>query len=133
MIILTKEHETGVAVIDKQHKELVNRLNAVTQLGMASITREETEKTLRFLEEYVIEHFADEEKLQVKCAYPKYEWHKSQHQFFISEIQKLKEEFLTNGPSAMYTLTLNNSIIQWIVRHIKTADVELGKYYLAHR
>lgn len=133
MIQFTKDCETGVAQIDEQHRELINRLNAVVASGMSSITKEETEKTLNFLEEYIIKHFKDEENLQQKCGYPKYEWHKNQHQHFITEIQKLKREYQMNGPSPKYTLSLNNAIIQWIVRHIKSVDVDLGKHYLSHQ
>jgi hemerythrin len=120
--------EVGVPEIDEQHRELVNRLNQVTEMGIDAVSREETKKTLDFLGDYVVKHFGDEEALQKKSGYPKYEWHKEQHKLFIDNFKKLKEEFITNGASLKYTMDLNNSIITWIVRHIKTADVELGKY-----
>ncbi|MDR2897250.1 MAG: bacteriohemerythrin [Spirochaetaceae bacterium] len=128
MITLSKDLEVGVPEIDEQHRELVNRLNQVTEMGIDAVSREETKKTLDFLGDYVVKHFGDEEALQKKSGYPKYEWHKEQHKLFIDNFKKLKEEFITNGASLKYTMDLNNSIITWIVRHIKTADVELGKY-----
>lgn len=129
MISLTKDMEVGVAKVDAQHKELVNRLNAVTSMGVQSVTKEETQKTLDLLGSYIVKHFGDEEALQRECSYPKYEAHKQQHQIYIAEFEKLKREFNTNGISAKFTLDLNNSIINWIVRHIKSVDVEFGKYY----
>lgn len=129
MIILTKDMEVGVSQIDAQHKELVNRLNAVVSMGAKSVSKEETQKTLDFLGDYIVKHFRDEEVLQKKSGYPKYEWHKGQHQIYIDEFQKLNQEFMTNGVSARFTLDLNNSIINWIIRHIKTVDVQFGKYY----
>lgn len=131
MIVLTKDMEVGVPKIDVQHKELIDRLNAVTAMGTKSVSREETQKTLDFLGDYIIKHFGDEEALQKQSGYPKYEWHRGQHQLYVTEFQKLKREFQANGISAKFTLDLNNSIINWIVRHIKTVDVELGKYYNA--
>lgn len=128
MITLTKDMEVGVPKIDAQHKELVNRLNAVVSMGAGAVSKEETQKTLNFLGEYIDRHFADEEALQKQSGYPKYEWHKAQHKIYIDEFQKLKKEFAENGVSVKFTLDLNNSIVNWIVRHIKTVDVEFGKY-----
>ena len=129
MITITKDMETGIPRIDAQHKELVDRLNAVTSMGTKSVSKEETQKTLDLLGEYIVKHFRDEEALQKQSGYPKYEWHKGQHQHYVAEFQKLKKEFSTNGHSAKFTLDLSNSIINWIVRHIKSVDVEFGKHF----
>jgi hemerythrin len=129
MITLTKDMEVGVPKIDAQHKELVDRLNAVTAMGTKSVSKEETQKTLDLLGEYIVKHFGDEEALQRQSGYPKYDFHRGQHQIYVAEFAKLKKEFAANGVSAKFTLDLNNSIINWIVMHIKTVDVEFGKYY----
>jgi hemerythrin len=129
MIALTKDMEVGIPKIDAQHRELVDRLNAVTAMGTKSVSKEETQKTLDLLGEYIVKHFGDEEAMQKQSGYPKYEWHKGQHQLYVAEFMKLKKEFMANGVSALFTLNLNNSIINWIVRHIKTVDVEFGKHY----
>lgn len=133
MIVLTKDMEVGVPKIDAQHSELVKRLNAVTSMGVKAVSREETQKTLNLLGDYIVRHFGDEEALQKQSGYPKYEWHKGQHQLYVAEIAKLKKEFEANGISSKFTIDLNNSIIVWIVRHIKTVDVELGKYIREHQ
>ena len=129
MITLTKDMETGIAKVDEQHKELVRQLNAVLAMGTSSVSKEETQKTIDFLGAYVVQHFKDEEGLQKQSGFEKYEWHKGQHQTFMNEFQKLRAEFVANGPSAQFTVKLNSSIINWIVKHIKSADVEFGKYY----
>jgi len=128
MIALTKDMEVGVAKIDTQHKELIDRLNSVISMGLKAYSKEETQRTLDLLGEYIVKHFTDEEALQQQSNYPKYEWHKGQHQIYIGEFKKLKTEFAANGHSPKFTLDMNNSIINWIVRHIKSADAELGKY-----
>ena len=133
MITISKDMETGISKIDAQHKELVDRLNAVISLGAISVSNEETQKTLDLLSDYVVKHFSDEEALQRQSHFPKYALHREQHQLYISELQKLKKEFATNGHSAKFTLDLNNSIVNWIVRHIKSVDVEFGKHYNSHR
>ena len=128
MITLSKDMEVGVAKIDAQHKDLIDRLNNIVSMGTKAVSKEETQKTLNLLGEYVVKHFSDEEALQKQSNFPKYEWHKEQHKLFIAEFAKLKNEFTKNGHSGAFTLGMNNSIINWIVRHIKSADVELGKH-----
>ena len=128
MIQLSKDMEVGVVEIDEQHKELVDRLNALLSMGHDAASKEESQKTLDMLEEYIIKHFSDEEELQRKNKYPEYESHKKLHQTFIDEFEKLKKEFEANGHSLKFTMDLNNSLINWIVKHIKSADVELGKF-----
>jgi len=128
MINMTKDLEVGVLEIDEQHMELINRLNALLSMGHDADSREETQKTLVLLEEYIVKHFADEEELQRKSNYPEYESHKKMHQLYIDEFLKLKKEFAESGHSLKFTMDLNNSLINWIVKHIKSADVELGKF-----
>ena len=128
MIVLSKDMEVGVEKIDTQHKELIGRLNAVVSMGLKAISKGETQKTLDLLGEYIIKHFTDEESLQRQSNFTKYEWHKGQHQIYIGEFKKLNSEFAANGHSPKFTLDMHNSIIHWIVRHIKSADVELAKH-----
>ena len=128
MLTMSKDLEVGVLEIDAQHMELINRLNSLLSIGHDAVSREETQKTLDMLEEYIVKHFTDEEELQKKNKYPEYETHKKMHQYFIDEFQKLKKEFATSGHSLKFTMDLNNSLINWIVKHIKSADVELGKF-----
>ena len=127
-MIFSSDLLTYVESIDAQHKELFNRINAVVALGAKSISKEETEKTLILLDSYIHEHFRDEELLQIQFGYPKFEWHRSLHLYYISECNKLQKVYENTGPSAQFTLLLNKSIIDWIVKHIKNVDVELGRF-----
>ena len=128
MIALSKDMEVGVLEIDKQHMELINRLNSLISIEHNVVSMEETQKTLDMLEEYIVKHFTDEEKIQTQNKYPEYESHKKMHQLFINEFHNLKKEFAASGHSLKFTMDLNNSLISWIVKHIKSADVELGKF-----
>jgi len=131
MLSLSKDLETGVEKIDSQHRELINRINSVLASNEKSASEAEIEKTLDYLGEYVVKHFSDEEELQIKSKYPKYAEHKQKHTFFIDEFKKLKAEFEGKCDSMDFTMKLNSSLINWIVKHIKGDDVELGKFYKA--
>ena len=133
MLELTRDMLVGVPKIDEQHRELIKMLNTAQSLGIKAFSISETKKTLDFLGDYVVKHFNDEEALQRQSGYPKYDWHKTQHRNFIDEFTRLKQEFAANGASAKFTLNLNKSVIDWVIRHIKSADKEFGAYYQSHK
>lgn len=128
MFSLTKDLEVGVEAIDAQHRELIDRINTITRAGHMAFTKEETQRTIELLGKYIIKHFNDEEALQRRVNFPNYDWHKTQHQYYMNEFKVLKQEFDENGYSAKFTLTLSKSMIDWLVKHIKSADAELGKF-----
>ena len=64
-INFTSDLETGVSKIDDQHRELIGRINDVVTIGGASTEKAKTDKILQFLGDYIIEHFADEEALEM--------------------------------------------------------------------
>ena len=128
MIQFSADLEINVPQIDQQHRELFSRINRVIALGAKSVSKEETDKTLKLLSDYVVMHFRDEEALQRQSNFPKMEWHKEQHRLYIENLNKIKQEYEKNGPSVQFTLQLNKSIIDWIVKHIRSADTELGKF-----
>ena len=129
MIKFTKDMEIGISIIDEQHKELVDLINNITSMGIKSTSKEEVEKTLDFLGQYVVKHFNDEETLQRQYSYPDYERHKNIHKDFITDFVKFKEEFHAQGTSIKFAMTLNNFIVAWIVKHIKNADAAFGKFF----
>ena len=108
----TKDLETGVAKIDEQHKELINRANNLMAMGSKAFSPEETEKTLNHLSDYVSHHFAEEEELQKSCNYPKYEQHKALHDGFKKEIANMKVKFHKEGGSIMFTVELTKTIVE---------------------
>jgi hemerythrin len=128
MIQFTQNLMTNIKLIDDQHRELINHINAVSTMGTRATDKIEIEKTINALGAYIVKHFGDEEALQRKSGYPKYEWHRQQHQLYIAGFNDLKAEYASNGPSVQFALHLQKSIIDWILRHIKNVDVELGRF-----
>ena len=132
MIKFDKSMEVGVKLIDDQHQELISRINAFVGLGVKSYSPDETRKMLDSLGSYIKKHFTDEEKLHMSINYPEATWHKGQHALYIKEFEALYKEYNDNGISVAFTLKMTNSIIGWIVKHIKSADVAFGKYHKTH-
>jgi hemerythrin len=119
----------GVAKIDAQHQELVDRFNELSSLASETVLKEEVQKTLDLLDKYVVQHFNDEEEIQKECNYPLYEWHKGLHKAFVQTFQNLEAQFATSGTTTAFLINLENALVGWLKHHIKSADVEFGKYY----
>ena len=128
MITVTADLITHVKLIDEQHHELFNCINAVESVGSAPNDKAKVEKTLDFLGSYIVKHFGEEEELQIKYGYPQHKWHHEMHQWYIAEYHKLRTEHDENGISEHFLQLLNESIMSWFVRHVRHVDVELGKF-----
>ena len=89
MLSLTKDMETGVEKIDSQHRELINRINSLVAIGEKAASKEETQKTIDYLGEYIVRHFSDEQEIHLKSKYPKYEEHKKMHAYYVNDFSKL--------------------------------------------
>lgn len=133
MITVTSDMLTHVKHIDEQHRELFNRINAVESLETAAVTEKEIEKTLDFLGSYIVKHFEEEETLQKESGYPKHKWHREMHSWYVAEYRKLRAEYTANGFSDEFSHLLNESIMNWFVRHVKHVDVELGRFILGEQ
>ena len=74
-------------------------------------------------------YFDNEEELQVKSWYPKYQQHKVAHEEFIKKVDKLFEKFKTDGASLSVIIDVNKTILDLFVQHITIVDKEFAKYY----
>ena len=124
----TSNLATDVPAIDDQHKEIFKRVNWLSEACSEGRGREEVMKLLLFLEDYVKEHFAAEERLQVKSGYPGYALHKSQHTRFIADIARLSTAFRTEGATLSLVIMTNKTLTAWLVQHISRTDMELAAY-----
>lgn len=119
---------TGVEVIDKQHKELVDIINGMLDAIIKDEGREKIANTFIFLESYVSNHFSTEEELMIKTNYPEYALHTSQHIQFVERFHILKQRFEKEGINSDIVLTLNRHLVQWLVSHILRTDKRLGEH-----
>lgn len=118
----------GIEKIDEQHKELFERMNKLVIAIEEGRGKSEINSTLEFLEEYVIKHFSDEEEIQRKNNYSKYEIQHEQHEQFKEELKNLKIAFDETGESVLLAVNIRGKIAKWIKEHITTLDTELGEF-----
>ncbi len=124
----TKDLETGNAMIDTQHKELIRAINDLLQACSAGKGRAEIEKTTKFLFDYTNKHFGDEERLQMQYGCPDMVNHKRYHEEFKRTVRDLTDHLNKEGPTVALVGKVNNSIAGWLINHIKVQDVKVAAH-----
>lgn len=125
---LTKDLETGNALIDREHRELIDAINALLDSCSKGQGRNELEKTAQFLQSYTSKHFSDEEQLQRQNNYPDYVQHKKYHEAFKKTVADIVARLSVNGPTIALVGEINTALAGWLINHIKKEDKKLAAY-----
>lgn len=118
----------GVEKIDEQHRELFKRFDVLVDACKQRRGKEEVGELLDFLNEYVISHFSEEEGLMVGNKYPDFNAHLAQHKHFMRKLDDLREELLRDGPSTGVVIKTNQTVLAWLIEHIKQVDTRFGAF-----
>lgn len=124
----TEKLTVGYGLIDEQHRELFRRFNDLLDACQQRQGRERIAELLCFLDDYVIAHFGEEERLMDRHAYAGAAEHRSAHQSFIRKLDDLKRTLQNRGPSLDLVISTNQTLVDWIINHIKSADVLFGAF-----
>ena len=118
----------GVDDIDNQHKQLLSHFDQLLKACETGKGIDELKRLLGFLDGYVIKHFRDEEGIQRLHRYPGYATHKLEHDSFVARLDSLKQEIATEGVALHHVIETNHLLLTWLIHHISTVDVQLGKF-----
>ena len=124
----TSDLETGNRIIDRQHRELIDAINRLLESCSRGQGRTEIESTLKFLNNYIIRHFSDEEALQQRYKYPDKVRHKQYHEAFKRSVAEIVAEFEQSGASIAFVAKVNSVIAGWLISHIKREDVKVAAH-----
>ena len=124
---LTADLMTGNALIDTEHKQLFDAINALMDACSLGKGREKIMSTAQFLQSYVNKHFGDEEGLQVKSKYPNYPAHKQFHDGYKRQLDDTVQVLVAEGPTVK-ALGALNQIVGILVSHIRTEDKRLARH-----
>jgi len=123
MVVWKKEYETGISVIDFDHKTLFS----ITNILSASIENNEGQKaigrTINDLIDYIEKHFRREEGLFLKSGFKDAEAHCKKHREIektVRDIARKYEADPTSINSKEFLIFLEN----WLARHILKSDVD---------
>jgi hemerythrin len=130
-VIWGDQYSVGIGAIDEQHRKLVTITNELYNgLFSGRFNQAEMEESFRksvhATVEYAKVHFATEEELMRKLAYPDYVPHKTQHEEFATRILKDVGAYESGntkiGTKFVYFLR------DWFMQHIAVTDKAFALY-----
>ena len=129
----TEDLSVGIKEIDEQHKELIKRISDLVDSVRHKACKYKIGDVIKFLEDYIVDHFGREEKLMEKYGYAGRDAHRAQHEYFMREFAELKKELekLEGGRKrGSYDLSVetNRIVVDWILDHIAKVDKILGAH-----
>ena len=124
---LTQDLITGNSLIDSEHRQLFDAVNAMLDACSQGKGRDQIQNTTTFLNNYVIKHFQDEERLQTQSKYPNYPAHKQFHDGYRRQLNQVTQVLVHEGPTVRALGELNK-VVAVLVSHIRTEDKRLARH-----
>lgn len=127
-----KNFDTGILVIDEQHKNLVSLLNQLANHLAYQSDIPTLNSVFKQLTDYAAYHFQTEESLWHQF-FPESDLelkHKEIHSSFMTEVLRLKQEEKTT-PLEQVIEDILSFLIHWLVFHILDSDQRMVKVVLA--
>jgi hemerythrin len=112
--------ETGIAVIDAQHKRLVDIINEMNDALVAGQSDEIMGAIFDELVAYTETHFSVEEKLMASHDYEDIENHRREHRVFTDQIKMDRHNF--NAGAWKFEKRMMDYLRGWLVNHIAASD-----------
>lgn len=119
--IWSSRFETGIALIDDQHRSLFEALNRLAESFREGAAQEQARQSLDFLADYTKEHFQAEERFMRELGYPQLDLHMDQHAEMLQVIADLQTR-QANGASLTMEVTI--LMVSWLKEHIHDSDLD---------
>ena len=111
----------GHAQIDADHRELFRRTDALVE-ALTRGERSEVALLFEFLQEYVVRHFGEEERLMRESAFGGARVHEAAHARFVRELAELRALFDQAGATPGIAVRTSTWVVDWLERHIAGVD-----------
>ena len=131
-IVWSNGLSVGVKIIDSQHQEMIARINRLLDAMKSGKGDAEVVGALKFLEAYVIVHFAAEEELMKENDYPAMQTHITEHDYFRKEAAQLQKQFDEGVEAGLLFNSMRKLLVTWFLHHIDNVDRSLGRYLKTH-
>jgi len=117
-IVWTERNNTGIPIIDEQHRSIVATINSLYYFLQESHGLEISVSTLIIIEQYAHIHFRTEERLMAEAGYPALNDHVLMHKNLVQKSKDLAYEFpLKNDPAIILKF-----LKEWWMSHINNED-----------
>ncbi len=118
--------DVGIAEINRQHKVLIDLINAINNAVRNNEPTANITTTLVNLIDYTHEHFSYEEDLFSGHGYPETPSHKQTHIKLLGQLDDYKRQ-LQSGENLNYE-ALMVFLTQWLTQHIRYSDQDYAAF-----
>jgi hemerythrin-like metal-binding protein len=126
-IFWTDKLSVGVAMLDEQHKRLIEMTNQLIEAPKITTKSETISKILGDMLNYAQVHFKSEENLFRRYGYPKLDQHITEHQAFKKQTMRFFQEITVDVSTVPDTML--KYLCEWIVEHILTSDMAYKPFF----
>lgn len=135
MIEWDKQYETGISVIDEQHKELIRITGELSELLTSAVQGDdiydEMVSIIHRLTDYTEYHFGYEEEIFERLNYEYKESHMEEHSQLVSQIKKLDLKAVDED-QVTYGKKILKFLITWVFKHISGSDFLYRELFIAN-
>lgn len=121
-IVWCNKYETGIDIIDFQHRILVERINDLIEFLNKNQEQNEVLPLILFLEDYTYYHFSTEEQFFDSFDYKEKNKHNEEHNNFKKKIEELKDMYKKS--QAKIDENLLEFLMRWLMTHIMGTDMD---------
>ena len=124
--------ETGVEVLDDQHRQYFSLVNDYLATA-AKVTTNENRHTelverLNFLRRYAVEHFETEQKIMKDAGYKGFLRHLKEHEYFLMHVEELYKQTCNEEQSDKLTREVYYYTLEWFIGHIQFTDMKMVEF-----
>ncbi|MCI8983500.1 MAG: hemerythrin family protein [Hungatella sp.] len=126
-IVWNEQYNIGVEVVDNAHAKLFRIVNKLTKLLKDEQTaRHACEEGIKYLENYTMRHFSEEEAYMRSIHYQNYAWHKKIHDNFRDKtLVSLRRDLQLSQYSQTAVERFLAVMTGWLTGHIITEDLAI--------
>ncbi len=123
-LVWDKRYDTGVDVIDKEHRKLFRILNKLFNFGQQEKKSQWVcQEAVKYFKDHAIQHFLDEEDYMASINYAGFEMHKHIHKNFReTTLPALEKELETTGYSKEAVTHFLGVCAGWLIGHTLIED-----------
>jgi hemerythrin len=118
-------------LLDTEHVELFRKLEAAAAALDGPV--EALDAAVGAFAEALMEHLAIEERLMDETLYPERIRHKSAHELFVADFERMRAELRAAGATAAVAEWVRRRTPEWLAFHIRVNDVPLATWLARRR
>ena len=125
-IVWKSQYETGIPIIDEQHRRLFEALDQVQEAVAQGSSRDELQDLVQALLAATREHFRTEEVIMAHHGFPDLLVHIREHEMLLEKLEDLNQRFQQSQDSM--ALLVTTFMGGWLRHHISEGDFSYAEY-----